>query len=660
MAKAKIYFIIPVIFAVFISCANKDLFKDPGRSSSGAPVYKVNNEAIILPAFMNLPSVNPNIDLNFEKPAAKPLRVALQYTVDGWRSSGGKILSDGKKSFGLVLDFSSGSVYEMPANDLSGVLSKFTADNATVINAVVPDKEGGSTVKMALIDANGNFNKQELKYLRPINLSAIDSMPGVALPEEKPLIASGGSSSPTVLDPKNSVVPGKAVISAASGGQYDRLLRILNRGGNLNEINDKTGDNALISSIRYGNENIADLLINKGIDVNHINFAGQNALHAAANIGYYDISKKLIDKGVNVNSRDKEGNTPLLYAAASPNSNLVNLLADNGARLEDRNKKGETPLAVAALVGNTRTVRNLVKRGADAKTKDDEGNNLVMKAVVGGNKLTAGELMDYGVSGDEANNFGVRPVHVAVKAGYGDIAGELLKRGANVNAQDPDGNTPLILASSSGNASLVNGILKYKPEVMLANKDGQNAYDVASARGFEGIRRALADSVQNSDTVTRLLFDRAAAGDEGGVEQALERGARINSMDTATGNNVLFTAVANNYPGLAALLIKKGAEVNHLNDKGNTPLIVAVTSADKRMVDILIKSGAYVNARNNAGDTALIWATKLKRPDMVRALLMAGADPNIKNSDGVSAYTVAEGEGMQELVNILQAAGGHK
>lgn len=663
MGGIKTAFVISFISIFLFSCAsNKDIFTDPQAKPLKEGVYKVNKEPVHLPTYFELPSSNQQIKLNFEKPAAKPLEVSLQFTVDGWKAPNGKILSDGKSNFGIVLDFPGGGVYEMPKNELEKVLSTFRGDNATVVAAVHPKQNGGSTVKLAVIDAGGNFNKQELKYLNLINNSAQTANKNGAsqIQEEMPAFVNSDIRTLNPVDPKNSVIAGKPVISAAANDQYDRLAKLISSGGNINETEEKTGNNALIEALRYGNEDVSNFLIDKGINTNHSNIAGKNALHAAAEVGYYDLSKKLIDKGVNVNTKDRAGNTPLLYAAASPNSNLVDLLTENGARIEDKNIKGETPLSVAALVGNTKTVENLIKKGADTKTKDADGNNTIMKAVAGGNQQTVKTLINAGVPIDEKNNFGVGPLHTAVKAGYQDIAQELLSKGADVNAKDPQGDTPLIIATDNGNPNIVSDILKYKPDMITVNKDGQNAYDVAAEKGYNGILRTLRDSAKNMDSVTELLFNRTAANDMVGVEDAIKNGARINSVDIETGNTVLFTAVANNYLNLAGYLISHGADVNHLNSKGNTPLIVAVSSADIGMVDLLIKSGAIINARNNTGDTALIWAVKLKRPDIVKSLLLGGADPNIKNSDGISAYAIADTEGTKELVNLLQAAGGHK
>ena len=658
MEKIRLFLIICFVCVVFASCAKKDVFKDPAVSQTKS-LYRVNKEVVNLPLFFDIPSVNPSVKLNFEKIRSQPIEIILKSTIEGWKAPNGKILSSGAESFGIILDFSSGKVYEMPKHELERVSNSLKPEDKVIIAAVYPSKSGGKFTKMVVIDAKGDFDKQELQGFNMIgNFSSVHKEPEIQ-PEVTP-VTGAETNSPIINNGKDFVIAGRPVISAAAGGQYDRLLRLLNSGENIDETDSKTGDNALIKSIKNGHTDIADLLINNGININHTNLAGQTALHTATDNGFYDLSKQLINKGASVNAKDKSGNTPLLYGAASSNPFIVDLLIENGAKTEDKNKLGETPLQVAALAGNTKTVENLIKTGADFKSKDNDGNGVLMKAVAGNNRQTFNKIIETGLSPDEPNNFGVRPLHVAVKAGYDDMVKNLLKQGADVNSKDPQGNTPLMLAVDNGDTKVVNDILAYQPDIMVKNNEGETAYDIAFKKGYGGIKRTLENMVKDGDTLTELLFNRAAVNDLQGVETALSKGARINGTDTATGNNVLFTAAANNFRQLSAKLIEKGADVNHLNIKGNTPLIVAVISADKPMVDLLIKSGAFVNARNNTGDTALIWAVKLKKIDMVKSLLLAGSDPNIKNSDGVTAHMIAENEGSPEILKLLKAAGGYK
>ncbi len=635
---------------LFISCGSKDIFKDPSLIKDGTYAYKVNGDEINLPTFFRLPPEKNTIQLKFEKAGGvKPAEIIFTYTVDGWRTNNDKALS--LESAGIALDFHSGRVYQIPDEEVKKLLNSFTADDVTIIDATYTDKDPSSFVKLVVVDGQRFYGKEEIERLNLLNESLAKKNTAVTslLAEE---------TNPNLN--KNVVIVGKPVITAAANGQYDRLIHLLAEGGNINEIDDATGDNALIKTVRNGDTTAANMLLDRKINSQVINKNGQSALHISSEIGFYDLSKRLIDAGLNVNVKDVFGFTPLMYASSSPNPYVADLLVESGARLEETNKKGETPLAIAALKGNTKTIEELMKKGANINAIDNDGNSIVMKAVSGGNVNTLKTLLTLNAPSDTPNKNNVRPLHTAVRSGNTDMTSLLLEKGADINSKDPMGNTPLMLAAASGDSDMANMLLAYAPNLTIKNNEDKTAYLIAGDNNHKRLQRVIGEAMQKLDDMTVRLFQRVAANDVAGAEAAIERGAIINSPDLSTGNTPLFTAVANNYDFMADKLLQLGAEVNHMNLKGNTPLIVAVTSADNKMVTKLLSAGANPNAQNSNGDTALIWAVKLKNADMVKSLLMAGANPNLKNNDGVTPYLIAYNEGPAEIRNVLQAAGGRR
>lgn len=653
--------LLTILFAV--SCAGKDpIFNDPSTSKKKKEkVYKVNKKDIDMPVYFKIPADKKNINLNFEKRGQRPVNLSLDNVYDGLVAFGDRNLSAPGGSFGIVVDFVNGALYQMPSDDVRTVLNKFAPDNSTVIKEILSKSDNPIYTRMVAVDAQGYYNKEELKFLPLLN--------GVTVGNKRVNYQQTTSDKKPVIEVKpeqngasykSSLSPDKQIINAAVNGQFDRLINLINSGGNINETDPYNGDNALIASIIAGDGKIADLLMEKGINVKHKNNNGQSPLHIAANYGLYDIAKKLLRKGLKVNDKDNGGNTALMYASAAPYKNMVDLLINSGANIEDKNNQGETPLLIAARTGNTETVKNLIDNGANKNATDNNGNNAVMKAVQNKNSYTTQELINEKVDPNKPNNDKVTPLMVAIANNDINLTDTLLKNGIDVNQTDSRGRTPLMNATVNGNTPLVKQILEYNPDLQVTDNKDETAFDLAKNRGYAQIQRIIGQDIKKLELASIDLFSSVAKNDQQESLKLIKSGANPNSRDKETGNTPIFTAVANNYLPMTNFLLDNGADPNVQNNKGNTPLIIAITSADINMIDLLIQKKANVNIANNNGDTALLWATKLKNLEMVRKLLMSGADPNMKNNEGVSPFLIAYNEGTPEILSLLKAAGGYK
>jgi len=123
-----------------------------------------------------------------------------------------------------------------------------------------------------------------------------------------------------------------------------------------------------------------------------------------------------------------------------------------------------------------------------------------------------------------------------------------------------------------------------------------------------------------------------------------------------------YLAVENNIEAIKALVERKGADVNTLNDFGGSPLSeaaslgyielvkyllsvgaklqipeqkelvlhAAVRSGSTELVKVILDAGAAVNDVESLNETALHVAAEDDRVEIVRLLLAVGADPNAK------------------------------
>ena len=137
-------------------------------------------------------------------------------------------------------------------------------------------------------------------------------------------------------------------------------------------------DTPLHLAARFGREDLAELLIVAGANVEALNEHDERPLHAAAAYGRPAVVKLLLSRGVEVNARGPAGKTALHAAAFG-----VGVTSDVDARIEvakrllaggaDVNARqpgnGFTPLRYASSAGNPTTamVDLLLAHGADRR-----------------------------------------------------------------------------------------------------------------------------------------------------------------------------------------------------------------------------------------------------------------------------------------------------
>jgi ankyrin repeat protein len=146
------------------------------------------------------------------------------------------------------------------------------------------------------------------------------------------------------------------------------------------------------------------------------------------------------------------------------------------------------------------------------------------------------------------------------------------------------------------------------------------------------------------------FFEMIAESDRFGVTSAIAGGFDVNAYDAKAGGTPLFHAIRKTRPGIVAILLDSGADVN-LNDfkgaDGISPLMLAVTFAtapatpnmtpERRrdameIFNMLIERGADINYIESGGMTALSMALSAmdRESSEIAAvkLIEAGADVN--------------------------------
>ncbi len=138
------------------------------------------------------------------------------------------------------------------------------------------------------------------------------------------------------------------LMNSSKGENIQQITELIEAGANINAVTTVQKETPLHIAVRYGHKEVAELLLNKGANVNAVERRKWTPLHTAVKSGKVQVAELLLDRGANVNAVDNLDMTPLHFALKYNREELVRLLLDRGANVNAVDKKGRTPLSIVA------------------------------------------------------------------------------------------------------------------------------------------------------------------------------------------------------------------------------------------------------------------------------------------------------------------------
>jgi hypothetical protein len=226
-------------------------------------------------------------------------------------------------------------------------------------------------------DANGRivFKRAERRNVLPPQDPPVWFSPIGGANETLPEQVSGHgneSRTPTITQPQSrAIVQGEVTKSAiheavrAKDKQAVWALVRKNPACLLEMEEGSFGYTPLHTAAEHGSQEMAELLLTLGADVNIRARNGETPLITAIGEHFHELALFFIAKGADVKVSSLDGETALHFAAIENMPDLAQSLIDKGAVVDARTNKGETPLHFAIEKGCKDVVHVLLKNGAD-------------------------------------------------------------------------------------------------------------------------------------------------------------------------------------------------------------------------------------------------------------------------------------------------------
>ncbi|KAH9055852.1 ankyrin repeat-containing domain protein [Lactarius deliciosus] len=207
----------------------------------------------------------------------------------------------------------------------------------------------------------------------------------------------------------------------------------------------------LHATLLNGHIEVAQLLRERGADVNALNMLKKTPLDIVSRRGRLAAAKWLLDCGVDVNPQDQYRLTPLHSAAINGHLEVVRILLEHNADINARSVHGYTSLIFASESGYPDVVRYLLDHNADAYARDITGKTALGVAAQFGHHEVCQILLERNVEVNPRDDEGSIPLHRASEGfvgysdtgpgGYPDVVQLLLDHGADAQSRNLSGKT---------------------------------------------------------------------------------------------------------------------------------------------------------------------------------------------------------------------------
>jgi ankyrin repeat protein/L-ascorbate metabolism protein UlaG (beta-lactamase superfamily) len=261
------------------------------------------------------------------------------------------------------------------------------------------------------------------------------------------------------------ILLGNDLHDAIQKGDVAKVKTLISNNKELIHMKSEKGQTPLHLAVQNGSQEIIELLLSQGADINARDSEGNTPLITALTLRKADTAKFLLSKGADVRIKNAEDEPAIIVALMHGMNELIAPILDSGQDVNERFRGNFTALLMAAFTGNKEAVKLLLDRGADVNAAAQEGDMTVTPmyaAIFLGHK----DLVDLFLSrGGVDKDFREKPtgrtlLHIATLKGVRDTVSLLVNGGYDINATDNAGKTPLHYAAQYGHKKIAEFLLQ--------------------------------------------------------------------------------------------------------------------------------------------------------------------------------------------------------
>jgi len=412
---------------------------------------------------------------------------------------------------------------------------------------------------------------------------------------------------------------------AAMHGKQELVELLLAHGAEVNAKNHQ-GCTALVWAVEYEHSEVVQALLEAGADVTATNALGRCVLGSALKSEHRLIIELLLAK---IKQATQHLKLSLHQAATEGQLDIFKQHIESGMDIDMRDEAGHSPLLLATQHGRISIIKYLLKRSADVTS---QGYSLLNTALNQAFITQNFDCLNTLLTVDCEQFFKAfqmwQPVdgilYKAVKVGHKKLVQAILASSVSGEITNPGYEAALLSAAIHGRHDMV---------VLLIDAWTEYAF-FRSDLFVLAIAKAMRHAAEyNQPQVITVL---------------LEKGYDINVKDGNRGT-ALTQAVESGHTQLVKMLLSKGADRRVRNFYDENLLMIAAKYKHKDLTAFFIAEGFAVNEVNARGRTALMYAAHPKpytkaandALELMKLLMANGADPNVQDLEGCTALILA-------------------